>query len=203
MQAHHSRWLIAATAATLLLAACGGGSKKASTATTAPATTPTSALKPAATPPVVACTPTASATPTSLLHYQAPSQTANQVTLTSVQTQTQACSDQITFTFAGNDLPGYDAKQVPAALQCASGLPVTTQGAKQIMVSFTPVVAHDANGNLTVAATNLTPSYASLKQAVESCDFEADVAWVLGTEDRFYTLTTAQSPTRIVIEIEH
>ncbi len=175
------------------LTACGGSSKQAATPTAvAPAR--------AATPAVAAC-PTPPPGPPSAVQYQAPATSQLQSTLNGVQVTTAACSDIATFTFAGPDVPGYEARYLPAAVGCGSGLPVTTAGPAQLTLRLEPAVAHDNNGNPTVSPLTQAPNLTSIKELKPSCDFEGVVAWVIGTEERYYTVTTAQAPARIIIEV--
>ena len=200
------RVLICALAAAVIFAACGGDSKKTATPTSsapARATTAAASAPAKATTPAVAACPTPPPGPPSSVQYQAPATSQTQSVLNSVQVTTANCSDIATFTFAGPDVPGYQVKYVPATVPCGSGNPVTTAGPAQLTLRFEPAVAHDANGNLTVSPLSQTPSLMSIKELKSTCDFEGVVAWVIGTEERYYTVTAAQSPSRIIVEVYH
>ena len=191
--------MCAFAAATVLFAACGGDSKKAATPTTGAQSPP--AAK--STPSTAATCPTPPAGPVTTLQYQAPATSQTQAVLNGVQVTTAACSDTATFTFAGPGLPGYEAKYVQAPLACGSGNPVTTAGPAQLTLRFEPAVAHDNNGNVTVSPLSFAPNDPSIKELKSTCDFEGVVAWVIGTEARYYTVTTAQSPSRVIVEVYH
>lgn len=197
------RVLLCALAAAVIFAGCGGGSKRATTPTTG-AKSPTAVQTPAAkpTPSTAATCPTPPAGPPSSLAYTAPATSPLQNTLGGLQVTTSACSDTATFTFVGPGLPAYEAKYVPAASGCGSGLPISTAGTAQLTLRLEPAVAHDQNGNATVPFSQ-TPGYASMKELKSTCDFEGVVEWVTGTEPRYYTVTTAQSPSRIIVEVYH
>ena len=198
------RVLMCALAAVAMFAACGGDSKKAATPTTG-AKPPTAVQTPAAkatSSPSVSCAPPPPGPPSSL-QYQAPATSQFQAVLNSVQVTTGPCTDRAVFTFAGPGLPAYEAKYVQATLTCGSGEPVTTAGAAQITLRFEPAVAHDANGNATVSPLSFAPNDPSIKELKSTCDFEGVVAWVIGTEERYYTVTTAQTPPRIIVEVYH
>jgi hypothetical protein len=199
------RILMCIIAATVVLAACGGGNSK-KTATPV-ASAPARAATPAKSPPAKAATVAPAACPTpppgppNSVIYQAAAPSQAQAVLNGVTVTTSSCTDIATFTFAGPDVPGYQAKYVPATAACGSGNPVTTAGPAQLTLRFEPAVAHDNNGNVTVNTLALTPNLTSIKELKSTCDFEGVVAWVIGTEERYYTVTTAQNPSRIIVSI--
>jgi hypothetical protein len=137
------------------------------------------------------------------VQYSAPSTAQGQPVLNNVQATTSNCSDVVTFTFAGTGLPGYEAKFAASAEQCGSGMPVTTAGPAKITLRFEPAVAHDQDGNPSGAPQSLAPNLPSVKELKSTCDFEGVVAWVIGTESKFYTVTTASSPPRVIVEVVH
>jgi hypothetical protein len=193
------RVLMCVLAATAMCAACGGGSK---TTSTPAASVPTRAGTPASQSTPSACPTPPSGSPFSL-EYTGSATAQTQLVLTSVQVTTSSCSDTVTFAFAGDDAPGYAIKYVPAELGCGSGLAVTTAGAAQIDVRLEPAVAHDNDGNPTVSPLSQAPNFPSIKELKPTCDFEGVVGWAIGTEARYYIVTTAQSPSRIIVEVYH
>ena len=185
-------------AAAILIAACGGSSNKA---VTPKAGSPVaSAPAKAATPAIAAC-PTPPPGPPSAVQYSGSATSQTQAVLNSVQVSSGACSDIATFTFTGANVPGYTAKYVPSTSACGSGNPVTTAGPAQLTLRLEPAVAHDNNGNPTVSPLSFAPNAPSIKELKSTCDFEGVVAWVIGTESRYYTVTTASSPPRIIVEV--
>ena len=184
--------------AAVIFAACGGSSNK--TATPTAGSPVASAAAKVSTPAIAAC-PTPPPGPPSAIQYTAPATSQTQAVLNSVQVTSGACSDIATFTFAGANVPGYAAKYVPSTSACGSGNPVTTAGPAQITLRLEPAVAHDQNGNLTVSPLSFAPNDPSIKELKSTCDFEGVVAWVIGTESRYYTVTTASSPPRIIVEV--
>jgi hypothetical protein len=193
------RALMYALVAAALCAACGGGSK---TTPTPPPSVPARVGTPAPQSTPSAC-PTPPPGPVTTLQYTGSATSQTQSVLTGVQVAATACSDTATFTFSGADLPAYEAKYVQAVLGCGSGLPVTTAGSAQLTLRLEPAVAHDNNGNTTVNPPTQAPNFASIKELKSSCDFEGVVAWVIGTEEKYYTVTAAQNPSRIVVEVYH
>ena len=184
----------------IAVTACGGSSSSKQTATPLASTAQASVPAKIATPAVAAC-PTPPPGPPSAVQYSAPATSQAQAVLNSVQVASGTCSDIATFTFAGPGIPAYEAKYVPSAEGCGSGIPVTTAGPAQLALRLEPAVAHDQSGNATVNAQSLAPNLMSIKELKSTCDFEGVVAWVIGTELRYFTVTTASSPSRIIVEV--
>ena len=143
----------------------------------------------------------APATPPASLHYQSDNALGTGV-LEDVKIESQECSDRVTFTFSG-DRPSYDARYVQDWTECGSGAPVTTAGTAQLAITFIPANAHTDAGEPTITDTSRTVSLPSLKEAKQTCDFEAHVSWVFGTEERFFTVSTADSPPRVIVDVRH
>jgi hypothetical protein len=182
----------------LLAAACGGdGASRTPTAAVASPAPTTAAQTPTACPSV-------QTTQLETLRRQQASPSGGLIaTLDDVQVTTQPCLDRVTFSFTGDTLPGYDVRYEQSWTECGSGAPVYTQGPGQLVITFTPANAHDDAGQSTIGARSFTPSYPAIKEARLTCDFEAVVSWALGTEVRFFTVTTLQSPARIVVDVYH
>jgi hypothetical protein len=179
-----------------LTAACGGGDgRQASSATTVASPAPTAAPTPAPCPTV----PTTQ--PESMRLRQVSNGTV--ATLADVTVTTQPCLDRMTFTFSGDTLPGYDVRYTQAWSECGSGKPVSTQGRGQLAVTFLPAYAHNDAGQPTVATRSFLPSYPAIKEARLTCDFEAEVSWVLGSEVRYFTVTTSPSPAQVTVDVYH
>ncbi len=191
----------AAGTATTTLAIVGLALLAAACASSAESPSPSEEARPAVAGPSAtsAACPTPPTTDTTNLGYSHTG--AGGATLVGVTASTTACADRITFTFTAG-VPAYDVAYVRSATTCAKGDVVTTQGAAQILVRFTATNAHDFAGSPT-APPSLTPALPSLKEARQVCDFEAVVSYVLGTERRYFTVTTMSSPPALVIEIAH
>jgi hypothetical protein len=155
----------------------------------------------AVSPTAVACPTVPPATPPAALHYQSDNALGTGL-LDDVKIESQQCFDRVTFTFSG-DRPSYDARYVQDWTECGSGAPVTTVGPAQLAITFIPANAHTDAGEPTITDTSRTVSLPSLKEAKQTCDFEAHVSWVFGTEERFFTVSTADSPPRVVLEVAH
>jgi hypothetical protein len=160
----------------------------------------------------VAVTPTIGATPPAACPTAPPASPATQhatataaatglPVLTAVTASAAECGDQLTFTFR-DGIPSYDVRYEQSWTECGSGEPVTTQGPAQLIVQFRGANAHDDAGNPT-APKSLTPALPSVKELRLSCDFEADVAYAVGTEERSFAVTVLQNPARVVVEVAH
>ncbi len=185
--------------AVIIFAACGDDSNGGATATSSVASPVASAVPQT---PAATC-PTPPAGPQFAEVFTGAATSQEITTLADIQVTNSSCSDIVTFTFAGTGLPAYEVKYVQAALGCGSGLPITTAGPAQIMVHFEPAVAHDEGGQATVDPPPGAPNLPSIKELKASCDFEAIVEWVIGTEAKYYAVTTASNPPRLIVEVYH
>lgn len=127
------------------------------------------------------------------------------VTLMSVSTTACDSFDRVVFTFNTPATPGYRASYVhKPILQCASGNSVPVAGSAFLQIRMTQTQAHTDAGQPTIAQTNRTVNLPSLRQLVETCDFEADVTWVLGIGDKKrYRVVELTNPSRIVVDVKH
>lgn len=111
--------------------------------------------------------------------------------------------DRIVFEFDGAR-PGYRVQYVDTAIACGSGETVDVDGAVLVEVHMTPAAAHDDAGQATFPLQELTPGLTALTAAVQTCDFEADVTWVLGlTHEAAFAVSDLTDPFRIVVDVAH
>lgn len=192
--------LLLATLALLGAACGGGGSSKTPTAAVSP--TAVASATAAVSPTPEAPTPSPCPTPAGALAPVTGASPAGFIaTLDDVKIESQPCLDRITFTFTGDTLPGYDVRYVAGANQCGSGAPVSTVGEAQLQVKLQPANAHDDAGQSTIDSQMISVLYPAIKEAVMTCDFEADVTWVVGTSERPFAVTATGSA--IVIDVYH
>lgn len=126
-------------------------------------------------------------------------------TLTGFRTGRQDGFDRVVFEFAGNRLPGYhiEYSDTPAR-HCGSGLPVRIAGGGLLSVRMAPARAHDDAGNVTVAERDVTTGLTVIERLAVTCDFEAEVAWVIGVaKPNGYRVLELIEPTRLVIDVLH
>jgi hypothetical protein len=190
----------------LALAACGGGKKTASPAAT---TSPPSATSQTTTTPNTTATPAATEQSFQGARdpVEVPGPTAPPVVvLSNVQAATHTDYDGITFQFNGAARPAYRVQYITQAevVGCGSGAPVPVAGNAFLQVHFTPVDAHNDQGQSTIGATDLTPGLTTLQEATLTCDFEAVGNWVLGlSQEVDFRVLELDNPPRIAVEVAH
>ena len=87
---------------------------------------------------------------------------------------------------------------------CAIGTPVDPEGDALLHVNFLFAVAHTEEGEVSFPTTNLTPPGNSILEIEETCDFEGGVEWAIGVPDeRPFTVTLLEEPSRVVIDVAH
>ena len=112
--------------------------------------------------------------------------------------------DRVVFEFQGGDVPGYRIAYVDKAVQCGSGEPVKLAGEALLEVQLTPARAHTEAGKPTVRNRERRLDFPSLKELESTCDFEADVTWVLGLGSRkAFRVLALTNPARLVLDIKH
>jgi len=111
--------------------------------------------------------------------------------------------DRIVFEFDAAD-PGFRVEYVDEALGCGTGEPEEVEGAAFLQVKVQPAAAHDEAGAPTFPQQELTPGLSSIVAGRQTCDFEADVTWVIGlTEEADFTATSLLDPFRVVVDVAH
>lgn len=198
-------------ASLMFLAACGDGNDNASpTSTPVEATAESSSsATPSATTSGTPETPSATDEPFQGARdpVEAPAQGSGIPfpVLTDVRTGAHSDYDRITFEFDGNARPHYRVEYITApATGCGSGEPAQIAGAALLQVRFTPANAHDDQGAPTIDSNELTPGLTTLQEAEETCDFEADVIWVLGlSQELDFRVLELDNPPRIAVDVAH
>jgi hypothetical protein len=198
--------------ALLALAACGGGKKQTAspTNTPPPATATTSS---AATSVAATGTPAATEQPFQGARdpVDVPGPTAPPVVvLSDVRAAAHTDYDRITFQFDGAARPAYRVQYITRvqAVGCGSGEENTALppliGNAFLQVHFTPVDAHNDQGQSTIGATDLTPGLTTLQEARLTCDFEAVGNWVLGlSQEVDFRVLELDNPPRIAVDVAH
>ena len=126
------------------------------------------------------------------------------VVLREVRAAGQQGFDRVVFEFEGEDVPGYHVGYVEQAIQCGSGEPVEVAGEAVLEVRMTPAQAHTEAGEPTVRDRERRLSLPVVKEIESTCDFEADVTWMLGlTSRKTFRVQTLGNPARLVIDLEH
>lgn len=113
--------------------------------------------------------------------------------------------DRVVFQFRHGGLPGVHAEYVDHPVrQCGSGEVVKIAGDAWLLLRFTPAAAHTSEGLPTIESRRREVNLPTLKELDLTCDFEADVSWVLGVDspNRFRVFSLADPP-RVVVDIRH
>lgn len=101
-------------------------------------------------------------------------------------------------------MPGYRIGYVDQPVQCGSGEPVELAGAARLQVQLLPAQAHTEAGEPTVPPRERHLDLPVLKELESTCDFEADVTWVLGLASRRpYRVQELANPARLVVDVGH
>lgn len=134
-----------------------------------------------------------------------PNKTTSAAVLRQVKTAPHTDFDRIVFKFDGNELPGYHIEYIDKPFrQCGSGNVVGLKGEGWLEIRFTPAQAHDENGKLNVENRRQTPNYKIFEEIEQTCDFEADVTWVIGAAlPNEYSVIELKNPTRLAVDIKH
>ncbi|WP_438616966.1 AMIN-like domain-containing (lipo)protein [Myxococcus xanthus] len=130
---------------------------------------------------------------------------AQSVTLRSVRAGTHADFDRVVFEFDGPQVPGYQLQYVDKPIiQCGSGDETPLAGKGFLQVTMSPARGHDDQGRATVAALEIKPKLPTLLELVRTCDFEAEVTWVLGNKaPTDFRVMELRDPTRLVVDVKH
>ncbi|MEX0785793.1 MAG: hypothetical protein WD939_04070 [Dehalococcoidia bacterium] len=119
----------------------------------------------------------------------------------------QTLWDRLVFEFQAG-APNYRIEYVePPITDCGSGEPIEVRGEAFIQVRMFPAQAHDLEGQPTIESTRIEQNGPSMVEAVQTCDFEGEVIWVLGvTEEvpfRDFTLLPGTFTWQIVVDTRH
>ncbi|HWM94790.1 MAG TPA: hypothetical protein VN493_28815 [Thermoanaerobaculia bacterium] len=124
--------------------------------------------------------------------------------LREVRAASQQGFDRVVFEFEGSAVPGYRVEYVDEAVQCGSGETVQVAGSSWLQVRLTPANAHTEAGEPTVRERERHLDLPVLKELESTCDFEAEVTWVLGLASRRpYRVQELSSPARLVVDVGH
>ena len=178
--------LLPLAAILMLAAACGDDDDAPTNGTSSPASAATKAPEGNAT--TAAGSATADGTQPSEYHGDASTaidvpaaQGATQGLLKAVSSQNVNGNDSVVFRF-NTAVPGYHIEYVDKPATCGSGQPVTVSGTAFLAIRFDPAVAHDNQGKASVAST-LTGKGTHIPGAVQACDLEGVVTWIIGVTD--------------------
>lgn len=111
-------------------------------------------------------------------------------------------ADRERIAFKMSQMPGYRVQYVETATHCGSGEPIDLPGAAMLEITLRPAAAHTDDGQLTVPFTDKTFDQPLIKAVRSSCDFEANVVWLVGLDSKVpYRVIESTAPLRLVIEL--
>ena len=126
-------------------------------------------------------------------------------TLRTVRTATHEGFDRIVFEFAESGLPGSRIEYTDKPAQkCGSGEGVSMRGNARLLIQIQPANAHSEEGGVTTyPERERTLSLPVMRELKLTCDFEADVQWVLGlASQKRYRVVELLNPARLVVDIK-
>ena len=137
--------------------------------------------------------------------------TAAHAQITDVRVGSHPDYDRIVFEFVaegGADaIPPFSIEaSEPPFLQDGSGLPVEVSGDEFLTIHLFGGTKVSPTGGITYnGPTDFSEEMPRLDQLIESGDFEAVSTWIAGMHDSdgCYRITTLDSPSRLVIDLEH
>ena len=125
--------------------------------------------------------------------------------LKEVRTAQHGNYDRVVFEFAGAEMPSYHIEYIDKPVRaCGSGNVVPLAGDGWLEIRFFPANAHTEEGKPTVENRERAPNHKIIKELKSTCDFEANVEWVLGVSSpNKYRVLELKNPTRLVVDIKH
>lgn len=125
--------------------------------------------------------------------------------LKEVRTAQHENYDRVVFEFAGAEMPSYHIEYVDKPVRaCGSGKVVSLAGDGWLGIRFNPANAHTEEGKPTIEKREQPPNFKIIKEMKLTCDFEAEVEWVLGVASpNKYRVLELKNPTRMSIDIKH
>jgi len=113
--------------------------------------------------------------------------------------------DRVVFEFGGERLPSYHVEYIDRPVrQCGSGEVVQLAGDAWLEVRLHGAQAHTDEGAPTVAPRERRLDLPVLLELESTCDFEAEVTWVMGVASpNPYRVLELSSPARLVVDLRH
>jgi hypothetical protein len=131
--------------------------------------------------------------------------TTGAVLLSEVRSATHPGYDRVVFEFEGAQLPSYKIEYIDKPVRsCGSGDVVPFTGDAYLSVLFTRANAHTEAGEPTIRDRTRSPNHTVVKDLKLTCDFEAEVEWVMGVSaPNKYRVLELKNPARLVVDINH
>jgi hypothetical protein len=127
------------------------------------------------------------------------------VLLRDVRSAVHPTYDRVVFEFEGVQLPSYKVEYIDKPVRsCGSGDVVPLAGDAWLSVLFTGANAHTDAGEPTIKDRTRSPNHTIVKDLKLTCDFEAEVEWVMGVASpNKYRVLELKNPTRLVVDVNH
>jgi hypothetical protein len=125
--------------------------------------------------------------------------------LTDVRVGDNEGFDRMVLEFHGDEMPSYHIEYIDRPVrECGSGATVQLAGDAWLAVRLEPANAHTEEGQPTITDRVMSPALPVLLELRITCDFEAQVEWVLGvaSPNRFRVMELAD-PTRLIVDVRH
>ncbi len=111
--------------------------------------------------------------------------------------------DRIVFEFSGKQ-PAGTIEYATDVVQCGSGFAVNQAGSATLLIRFSSTNAHKDSGESNLDSREISGPGTSILEAEQTCDFEAQVEWAVGTDgEKPFTVSLLQGPTRVVVDVAH
>jgi hypothetical protein len=141
-----------------------------------------------------------------------PTRPSKTMLLTAVRVDSDSCSDRVIFDFSRDSAqkPAFRAEYRPAKeaqTEDASGRHLPIAGKAFLVVRFDPASGADLSGSKVVRTYKgprrlKPPGMRSVREIVETGDFEAVLTWAIGLSGRRpFTVESSSSPPRLTIEL--
>lgn len=125
--------------------------------------------------------------------------------LKEVRTGRHANYERVVFEFANAEMPSYHIEYIDKPVRdCGSGKAHYMKGDGWLEIRFAPAAMHDENGQPTINQRERFPDYKIIREMRSTCDFEANVEWVLGVSSpNEYRVLELKNPTRLAVDIKN
>jgi hypothetical protein len=174
----------------LVFGACKSTKKTAQTVPTSTKSAPSTAA------------PT-SATASTSVPVRTTASSAGLAKLTGVQVASAGDHDHVVFTFGTSVATPHVDSPVTSPTYCASGAPVQVTGQYFLEVRFASATAHNDDGTPSVAQTSIQANLPAVLEAVQTCDFEGTVTWLLEIRTVTPVQRSKEAGTSHTVDVTH
>jgi hypothetical protein len=125
--------------------------------------------------------------------------------LTDVRAARHDGFDRVVFELGRGEPPSFHLEYIDKPVRkCGSGDPTPIAGDAWLEVRLEPADAHTPNGVATITERERKLELGVLRELELTCDFEAQVVWVLGvSKPNPYRVLTLNDPLRLVVDVKH